>query len=1189
MQTGHKGFRSKLILIALLACILVPAARASAVGESADGLCQPYYEQCPCNEKPDSSNPGKCSKGSNTHACPVGICQDVTNGQPTQGICVAAGKCLAQKTDGKTPQQVTPQQKQQATNGASANGTQTNANPSASPTVSGANPASASSGATPAASAQPTTVGTPTQGSSLLQDAYQWISGQNGTVPPQYVGGEPNGSTGQSLSDQAAWLPDAQQSYQLQSSVPAPPLESSPVGGSTDSSFSPVSNPGFAPVSTPDGNLGPSLQDVAQANSLVTQTPGELAMQDAQSVAKGIADTGGSWAQSALSYVEQNTFGSQQPGTGAGTGETTPATIYYPGCVGGPTGCSVVEEGGLYGTHDNYLDPKVPTVAAGYNSGYSYGDVLKVTNPDTGQSITAVVGDSCSACGKGIDLNPAAANAVGLTQDQGRADMQVSLVNSTGGYSSGVQVASTLNSLWNSTPGSLPSDSYTPGPLAEGWTASIGGSSQFQSPALADSGTAYPAGQVDSSPLLEPTGSANFQPISATQDGGLSGGVLQGVTPSLAPYTEPQVAVDQGPANPSGNVTQGPQLEAPYPAGQVTSSALPLSDQQIAANIPTPEQVQTDAQASIEAQLAQDAQQTQLNDRLAQADAQTVAFNNPILPPVNTDLPSGQALTQQIYDSAIAGAGNQVPVPSAAEVNIPTQAQAQAQLLTQGQSLSPQDANSFYNSVQGNTPDYQAAQQAQLQDRLAQADQQTAAYDQALKSAPSQVPVPDTSVQSGEALTNQIAHEVAAQAPVAQSVPTPPVEQSALAPVQASLTDRVSSAVSNAANYVQDAFQNSVDSLRQIAIAREIPTPSTDVQSGEQVTAQIQQTVAAQMDASLAGTPPPASAAATLADVTSADRNFSLIDTNSSIGSDANGTKLSTDSFDPNSVALGAASYNPDVAKTITDATQFQQDVQPIENPPLPTPRPADAGQLGLNLAGCGGVCEVGNTGADVKTIQQFLNQQGFSLKVDGVYGAQTQAAVETFQKGNGIQSDGAVGPQTAGVMNNVAASEGQIAVQQSGDQVTQQVQQAAAQQQADQLNQEKANAASAGADQTPVPAPEKTYTLSNAGDLRGDFLVNPILAAAIPPSMKEAVLAAYDSGASSVTFSQSQLDSIQWNALSASQVTQLQSMLGNAGYQLPADIAPFEQPGLGQIGFLQTNAINTSYLKVCWTTGFCY
>ncbi|MBI2373142.1 MAG: peptidoglycan-binding protein [Deltaproteobacteria bacterium] len=51
--------------------------------------------------------------------------------------------------------------------------------------------------------------------------------------------------------------------------------------------------------------------------------------------------------------------------------------------------------------------------------------------------------------------------------------------------------------------------------------------------------------------------------------------------------------------------------------------------------------------------------------------------------------------------------------------------------------------------------------------------------------------------------------------------------------------------------------------------------------------------------------------------------------------------------------------------------------------------------------------------GADVSGIQRSLNASGAGLKVDGIFGPKTQAAVKSFQRANGLEADGIVGPKT--------------------------------------------------------------------------------------------------------------------------------------------------------------------------------
>ncbi|MEK6264490.1 MAG: peptidoglycan-binding protein, partial [Clostridium sp.] len=53
--------------------------------------------------------------------------------------------------------------------------------------------------------------------------------------------------------------------------------------------------------------------------------------------------------------------------------------------------------------------------------------------------------------------------------------------------------------------------------------------------------------------------------------------------------------------------------------------------------------------------------------------------------------------------------------------------------------------------------------------------------------------------------------------------------------------------------------------------------------------------------------------------------------------------------------------------------------------------------------------------GSDVKLVQTSLNNKGYKLTVDGIYGKLTLAAVRNYQGKNGLAVDGIVGPATCG------------------------------------------------------------------------------------------------------------------------------------------------------------------------------
>lgn len=54
-----------------------------------------------------------------------------------------------------------------------------------------------------------------------------------------------------------------------------------------------------------------------------------------------------------------------------------------------------------------------------------------------------------------------------------------------------------------------------------------------------------------------------------------------------------------------------------------------------------------------------------------------------------------------------------------------------------------------------------------------------------------------------------------------------------------------------------------------------------------------------------------------------------------------------------------------------------------------------------------------GDSGAAVTKLQQLLNAKGINVKVNGIFGDATRAAVVRFQQQNSIVADGIVGPHT--------------------------------------------------------------------------------------------------------------------------------------------------------------------------------
>jgi|GEM_PF-4687923 len=653
-------FRAAAILA--LVCTLIPVAVQAAGDQSSDlsGCAAPYIAQCGCGLVMNPQTK-QCVKGNNSYKC---TCQQTDSGVVTSGMCIAQDKCLATKTNGQTPEQPTEQQTQQANNGQTAGGAGTGS-PGASAQVtpaSGVTLQPTQPSATPSAE-PPTTVQTQNSivpGTSVLENAFQWITGE-GSVAPTSAGNIAPGDFG---NDDIIFNPQPiVPTGEAQSFTSEPP--------------------------TTDTNPAPANPDYQPAASTFSQTVPQP-MGSLQTLTQEQVQSGNSYTQSTLTDQSNGQATPQNINTNDVTG-----TIYYPGCVNGPAGCSLSQEGGLYGSRGNLLDPNVPTVAAGYSSGYQYGQVLSINNPTTGLSVNAVVGDVCPGCGSGIDLTPAAANAIGFTQEQGVASLQVGVVANTSNYSDGSQMTVALNTnpnalnpwsapplvssvsysqpdfaslstptAWSQTSADLdtganlqqiqnqlaqqridqapePPSQPTLGEQISKWWGGLVSPAPVQEPnaepvptVAVETGANLPEPSVPVEPNLEPSPSAVITqgpslvqpyPVASVQ----TGASLEQPYPTTQVETgqplvepiqpSPTVAVETGPSleqpYPTVQVEQGPALEQPQPTAQVTSEPLPLSDQQVASLVPTPESVQTNPQADVQA--ANQAEQTTQNEGLA--------------------------------------------------------------------------------------------------------------------------------------------------------------------------------------------------------------------------------------------------------------------------------------------------------------------------------------------------------------------------------------------------------------------------------------------------------------------------------------------------------------------------------------------------------------------------------------------
>jgi N-acetyl-anhydromuramyl-L-alanine amidase AmpD len=79
--------------------------------------------------------------------------------------------------------------------------------------------------------------------------------------------------------------------------------------------------------------------------------------------------------------------------------------------------------------------------------------------------------------------------------------------------------------------------------------------------------------------------------------------------------------------------------------------------------------------------------------------------------------------------------------------------------------------------------------------------------------------------------------------------------------------------------------------------------------------------------------------------------------------------------------------------------------VSPAPAPPLPMPTPGTAAARPILRRGARGVA--------VRELQTRLTGAGLSIRVDGIFGPRTEAAVRSFQRAQRLRADGVVGPQT--------------------------------------------------------------------------------------------------------------------------------------------------------------------------------
>ncbi|MEO2096904.1 MAG: NlpC/P60 family protein [Brachybacterium sp.] len=94
----------------------------------------------------------------------------------------------------------------------------------------------------------------------------------------------------------------------------------------------------------------------------------------------------------------------------------------------------------------------------------------------------------------------------------------------------------------------------------------------------------------------------------------------------------------------------------------------------------------------------------------------------------------------------------------------------------------------------------------------------------------------------------------------------------------------------------------------------------------------------------------------------------------------------------------------------------------PASTPAVASPTAAPANPAPASVLHSSEKLRWGSQGSTVEQLQSALNDEGADLTVDGKFGKLTHGAVKDYQRTNGLQIDGVVGPETRGSLNGGAS-----------------------------------------------------------------------------------------------------------------------------------------------------------------------
>jgi hypothetical protein len=117
----------------------------------------------------------------------------------------------------------------------------------------------------------------------------------------------------------------------------------------------------------------------------------------------------------------------------------------------------------------------------------------------------------------------------------------------------------------------------------------------------------------------------------------------------------------------------------------------------------------------------------------------------------------------------------------------------------------------------------------------------------------------------------------------------------------------------------------------------------------------------------------------------------------------------------------------------VSAATTWKEPAKPAAKPAAkpvakpaakPVAKPTTTSDLAVTNGEITRFLALNSVGNDVKLVQTWLNDNGYVLNVDGIYGKLTLNAVKGYQSKNGLRADGIIGPKTLAKLTPIIVAE---------------------------------------------------------------------------------------------------------------------------------------------------------------------